>query len=72
MKTVREMITDYLAHQAKLQKSRRVVLGMSKKELAENFGIQRTSLSRELNKMRKDNLIEFDSASITILDDSLI
>ncbi|NCB72673.1 MAG: helix-turn-helix domain-containing protein, partial [Clostridia bacterium] len=44
----------------------------SKKELAENFGIQRTSLSRELNKMRKDNLIEFDSASITILDDSLI
>lgn len=72
MKTVREMITDYLTHQAELQKSRRIVLGISKKELAENFGIQRTSLSRELNKMRKENLIEFDSTSITILDDSLI
>jgi len=72
LKTVRERITDYLSYQAKLQGTDKVLLGMSKKDLAENFGVQRTSLSRELARMRSENLIEFDSTSITILDDSII
>jgi Mn-dependent DtxR family transcriptional regulator len=41
---------------------------MSKKEMAERFGIQRPSLSRELNKMRKDGLLEYDAKTITIKD----
>ena len=72
LKTVRERITDYLSYQAKLQGTGKILLGMSKKDLAENFGVQRTSLSRELARMRSENLIEFDSTSITILDDSII
>jgi DNA-binding transcriptional regulator LsrR (DeoR family) len=39
---------------------------MSKKDLAEKLGIQRSSLSRELNKMRNDGLIEFDANYIFI------
>jgi DNA-binding transcriptional regulator LsrR (DeoR family) len=40
---------------------------MTKKALADKIGVQRTSLSRELSKMKKDGLIECDSESITIL-----
>jgi len=45
---------------------------MSKKALAEKIGIQRSSLSRELNKMRKDGLIDFNSKYITINDVELL
>jgi len=45
---------------------------MTKKELAERLGIQRTSLSRELNKMKKDGLIDYDAHSITICDFDII
>ena len=35
--------------------------------LAEKIGVQRTSLSRELAKMREDGLVVFDEKSITLL-----
>ena len=41
---------------------------VTKKDLAEKFGVQRSSLSRELNKMRKEGLIEYDAYSITIIN----
>ncbi|GEQ21744.1 cAMP-binding protein [Clostridium butyricum] len=66
MKTIRQCIIDFLIYEYYYQKSTKILLTMSKKEMAERLGIQRPSLSRELNKMRKDNLIEFDSKSITI------
>ncbi|HPE16011.1 MAG TPA: helix-turn-helix domain-containing protein, partial [Oscillospiraceae bacterium] len=40
---------------------------MTKKALAERIGVQRTSLSRELAKMRDDGLIKFDIDSIELL-----
>jgi len=39
---------------------------MSKKDLAEKLGVQRSSLSRELNKMRRDGLIDFNANYIII------
>ena len=66
-RTIRDCITSYLLNESNIQNSKKVVLNISKKELAEKFGIQRTSLSRELNKMKKDGLIDYDSKSITIL-----
>ncbi|MGH4140301.1 Crp/Fnr family transcriptional regulator [Clostridium sp.] len=72
MKTIRQCIIDFLIYESFSQNSRTIKLGYTKKELAEKFGIQRPSLSRELNKMRKDGLIEYDARSITIIDiDSL-
>jgi len=68
MKSIRESIMDFLSYEHYLQKSNTIKLNMTKKELAEKMGIQRTSLSRELNKMRNDGLIEFDKDFITILD----
>lgn len=68
MKTIRECIIDFLIYESYSQNSKTVKLEMTKKELAEKFGIQRPSLSRELNKMRKDGLIEYDAHSITIIN----
>ena len=66
MKTIRERIVDYLIYEYHKQQSTIIKLETSKKELAEKFGIQRPSLSRELNKMRKNGLIDFDAHTITI------
>jgi Mn-dependent DtxR family transcriptional regulator len=72
MKTIRQCIIDFLTYEYYIQNSLRIVLGISKKELAERIGVQRPSLLRELNKMRTDGLIEYDAHSITIKDIILI
>ena len=66
-KTIRESIMNYLHYESKKQNSNHIKLNITKKELAERIGVQRTSLSRELAKMRKDRLIIFDRDSITLL-----
>lgn len=66
-KTIREKIVSYLNREIKMQNSNCVKLNITKKALAERIGVQRTSLSRELAKMRKDGLIQLDAHSITIL-----
>lgn len=71
-RTIRQSITTYLSKQVRLQASETIVLTMSKKSLAEMFGVSRTSLSRELQKMTNDGLINFDAKTITILDKSLL
>ena len=66
-RTIRENIMSYLDYERKKQNSNIIKLNMTKKALAERIGVQRTSLSRELAKMREDGLIKFDSVSIEIL-----
>lgn len=68
LKSLRQCIADFLIYESYNQGSSTIKLKLTKKELAEKFGVQRTSLSRELNKMRKDKLIEYDSKTITIID----
>lgn len=67
-RTIRESTISYLNFEAKKQNSSIIKLSMTKKALAERIGVQRTSLSRELAKMREDGLIEFNSVSITLLN----
>jgi len=66
LKTIRQCVIEFLEYEYHVQKSKVIRLNMSKKDLAERLGIQRSSLSRELNKMRNDGLLEFDSQTITI------
>jgi CRP-like cAMP-binding protein len=61
-----------MTKQYKLQGRPSIELTMSKKSLAEMFGVSRTSLSRELQKMSAEGLITFDSKSIQILDISIL
>ncbi|HKM32779.1 MAG TPA: Crp/Fnr family transcriptional regulator [Oscillospiraceae bacterium] len=67
-KTIRESIKSYLDYEHKNQGSNIIKLNITKTALAERIGVQRTSLSRELAKMRAEKLIEFDAVSITLLE----
>lgn len=64
--TIREQIIAFLTYEYHMQQSPVIKLNYSKKELAERLGVQRTSLSRELNKMRRDGLLDYDARAITL------
>jgi len=66
-RTIRERLLNFLNYESQKQHSNHIKLNMTKKELAEKIGVQRTSLSRELSKMKKEGLILFDAHYITIL-----
>lgn len=72
MKSLRECIIDFLNYEYYSQNTTKIKLNMTKKELAERLGVQRTSLSRELNKMRSDGIITYDTNTITINDMQII
>ena len=66
-KSIRDILMAYLQKQPTGTDGGRIALGMSKKALAERIGIQRTSLSRELQKMKADGLVSaYDHESITL------
>ena len=62
------MICEFLLSEYKKQNSLEIKLNMTKQALADRFGVQRPSLSRELIKMKNENIINFDRKTITILD----
>lgn len=62
---LRDKLISYLEVEKKRQQSSRIQLSKSKKALAERLGVQRTSLSRELQKMKQEGLVEYDAHSIT-------
>lgn len=66
-RTIRESVVNYLKQLSIAQNSKHIALKISKKALAEKIGVERTSLSRELAKMRKDKLITYDANYIDIL-----
>ncbi len=64
--SVRDKILFYLYHQKRIQKTRVISLNMTKEELANQLFVQRPSLSRELGRMKRDGLIDYDRYTITI------
>lgn len=67
-KTIREHLMEYLKLESVKQNSKCIKLTITKKTLAEKIGVQRTSLSRELAKMKKEGLINYDHKTITLLE----
>ena len=70
-KSIRDCIIGFLKTERAAQKAEKITLKLTKKALADRIGVQRTSLSRELAKMRKDGMIAYDARSMTILDLSI-
>jgi len=68
LENIRKKIENFLMEEYKKQKSNIIKVSLSRKEMAEHMGIQRPSLSRELIKMRKEEIIEFDKKVIIIKD----
>lgn len=66
-KTIRECIISYLEYEEKRQGTHRIRLPITKKAWAEKIGVQRTSLSRELAKMRREGLVQYDAEFIELL-----
>lgn len=66
-KSIREKLFIYLVRQQKAQNTNYITLKISKKKMAEKMGVQRTSLSRELAKMKDDGYIDYDRDKIRII-----
>ena len=64
---VREKVSLYLKEQSKLQQTNRILLPLSRQELADHFGIQKYSLLRCLNELKQDGAILVESRHIQIL-----
>lgn len=65
-KSLRENLMDYLLALSAQQKSKSVLLPVTKKQLADYFGVQRPSLFRELKRMKDEDLIEIANKEIII------
>jgi CRP-like cAMP-binding protein len=72
LKTIRQKISEFLLMQYKAQKSLKIKLNMTKKDWAEKIGVQRPSLSRELIKMKEEDIIDYDKDNIIIQDLELL
>ncbi|MBP2033687.1 CRP-like cAMP-binding protein [Clostridium algifaecis] len=66
--TIRQKITYFILDEYKVQNKLTIKLDMTKKSLAEQLGIPRPSLSRELLNMERENLIHMNKNIITIID----
>lgn len=66
-KTIRKCILDFLNYEQALQGNNVIKLSISKKELAERLGIPRSSFGRELIKMKREGLVEYDIRTITMI-----
>lgn len=71
-RTIREGIITYIQYEYRLQNARTIKMTLTKKAFAERMGISRTSLSRELQKMKKEGLIDYDMRTITILKEAML
>lgn len=66
-KTIRQKIASYILDEYKSQQKLAIKLNCTKKELAEQLGIPRPSLSRELINMKEECIIDFNRDNIVIL-----
>lgn len=71
-RSIRDSLIAFLKTEVAKQGTYTVVLPTSKKALADRIGIQRTSLSRELQKMKNEGLITYDATTITVTDPSVL
>ena len=68
-KSVREKISCFLSIQAQKNNSRYFTVNMGRMELSEFLCVNRSALTRELNQMRSEGLIDFDRNTFKIIKD---
>jgi len=65
-KNLRENLLDYFSALSAKQKSKTILLPVTKKQLADYFGVQRPSLFRELKRMKDDGIIDIKNKIIKL------
>ena len=66
-KTIRQSLLSYFDYESKKQNTNIIKLNITKKALAEKIGVSRTSISRELAKMKAEALIDYSKNQIKLL-----
>lgn len=66
-KTLKQKLLQYLTDEASKQGSSTIYLPLNKTDLAEHLGVARTSLSRELQHMSADGLIQMSGRTLHLL-----
>ncbi|WP_027625238.1 Crp/Fnr family transcriptional regulator [Clostridium lundense] len=70
--SIRQKLSNYILEESKKQKSFTVKFNISRKEMAEQLGIPRPSLSREMISMKEEEIIDFNKNIIKILDEEAL
>lgn len=58
-KTIRGRLFSYFSQQVAIQGSNRIVIPFDRQQMADYLNLERSALSKELGKMKKEGLIEF-------------
>lgn len=66
-KTIREKICTYLGNQGSSENSDYITIPLGRLELAEYLCVDRSALTRELNSMKEEGLIDFHKNTFRIL-----
>ncbi len=66
-KTTREKLMAYLLSQAKAANSNRFTIPFDRQGLADYLAVERSAMSTELGKLKKDGVIDFRRSEFTIL-----
>ena len=70
-KTTREKLLAYLADQAKNAGSGDFTIPFDRQSLADYLGVERSAMSAEISKLRKDGILETTGSSFRLLSKSL-
>ena len=65
-KTIRGRLISYLSREVHLQGSRELVIPFDRQQLADYLGVDRSALSKELGKMKRDGLLDYRKNRFTI------
>ena len=65
-RTTREKLMAYLLWQAKVQGTDSFTIPFDRQGLADYLGVERSAMSAELSKLRKDGIIDFDRSRFTL------
>ncbi|NLD59536.1 MAG: Crp/Fnr family transcriptional regulator [Clostridiales bacterium] len=66
-KSIRERLLSYLSYQALEQGCYSFEIPFNRQQLADYLSVERSALSNELSKMRRDGLIEYKKSRFTLL-----
>lgn len=66
-KFIRERLRSYFSEQAIISECNRFTIPFSRQELADYLGVERSALSNELSKMKRDGLIDFHKNSFILI-----
>ena len=65
-KTIRGRLLSYFSEQVAVQKRKDITIPLHRQQLADYLGVERTALSKELGKMKKEGLIDFHKNQFVI------